>query len=693
MCGIVTIATGAGRKIRLDALERMTSALSHRGPDDAGYAWVDPAAGACRTWQSDSPPAAEGSGVLFGHRRLSILDLSPAGHQPFCSPDGALVLAYNGEIYNYLELRAELEAHGVRFRGTSDTEVLLAAYERWGAAALERCNGMWAFTLWDGREGKLLASRDRFGVKPLYYTVVDGVWLFASEIKALLTYPGAHRGFVEHNVLEFLARGLVDHAAETLFHGIYSLDPGSCLELRDGKIRTWRFWTLPAATDSAPLDLAMATERYRTLLADAVRIRTRSDVPIGTMLSGGLDSTAITALIHAQRAKLGGDDAAPGGLGTTGMRAFHETFMACWPDAHEIDETRLVDLMCARLGLASHKLLLTGEAVRDLLPEVTYALDEPFETPVCLVQYLLMREARRAGIKVVMNGHGSDEALAGYPDLFVPTYLAHLLLRGGFTRFIREWRAFAEVSQWSAPSVLVELLRGALPARLRPRIVDLARGWAEQRAGIFADGLRLGRSRRQQANEEILRRLPFFEAELWRKFGEVTLPKWLRMEDLVSMAHSVESRLPFMDYRLVELAYSLPASVKLHGGYTKYILRQAVGDLLPAEIVHERRKRRFATPFPAWMRGPWREMVGDLLLAGECRVGPYLNLPVVRPRLARFLAGEEGAIDSMTVWRILQTEIWMRAFSPGASAPRRAADRLERVAPLGVERGSIPPVP
>jgi asparagine synthase (glutamine-hydrolysing) len=665
MCGFVAIVA-EGEGVAPGVLERMTATLAHRGPDDAGFAWMPPGATAPLCWTDAAPPGAgPRRGVLFGHRRLSILDLSDAAHQPFVSADGTCVLAYNGEIFNYVELRDELAAAGVRFRTDGDTEVVLAAWQRWGADAFPRLNGMWALVLWDARRRELIASRDRFGVKPLYAAQVGATWLFASEIKALLAFPGAHRGVVDEHVQEFLARALVDHVPGTMFRGVEAVPPASVRIQRDGRVHVHRFWTLPTAAHDVPSPREAAA-RYRALLADAVRLRTRADVPVGTMLSGGLDSTAITALIHEHRTRLG----ATGGAGSAGARGFHAAFTACWPDAADMDETAAVDGLCARFGLASHKLRLTGEAVRDLLPRVTWHLDEPFDTPIPLVQYLLMAEARRHGVKVVLNGHGSDEALAGYADQFVPPYLADLALRGRLLALGREWRAFRDVGGWTRRMVARELARHALPPAVRWRVVDGARTWADRHDPLFAGRVRPRRPRRDPAVAATLRRLPFVEADLWRKFSELVLPKWLRMEDRMSMAQSVESRLPFMDYRLVELVFALPASMKLRAGETKHVLRAAVGDLLPADIVRQRRKRRFATPFHAWLRGPWRTMTSDLLLAGQPRVAPYVDLRVLRPRVAAFLAGSWEAIDRMTLWRVLQTELWLRTFAqPTTAAP------------------------
>lgn len=266
------------------------------------------------------------------------------------SDDGASVLAFNGEIYNFLELRNALRAAGITFRGTGDTEVLLKAYECWGADALNRLNGMWAFVLWDGRRRALIACRDRFGVKPLYYAKVDEVLIFSSEIKAILAYPGAFKAFNDRAVLDFLRDGLTDHAEETMFAGVRSLAPGTYMEITTERRVTSRFWTLPARqpdVDRADADLI---SDFASQLADSVRLRVRSDVPIGTMMSGGLDSTAITSLIRPQQQGGGGDERR-----FDGLAAFHHTFSACWPGS-EADEEAEIDLMCSDLSLISHKL-------------------------------------------------------------------------------------------------------------------------------------------------------------------------------------------------------------------------------------------------------------------------------------------------------------------------------------------------
>jgi asparagine synthase (glutamine-hydrolysing) len=664
MCGFVTLVCTSGQRIPARVLHQMTTRLAHRGPDDTGFAAIDPHSRAVRRWGRDLPPKLDLSGILFGHCRLSILDLTPAAHQPMVSEDGASVLAFNGEIYNFLELRRALSGAGVSFRGTGDTEVLLKAYECWGAHALNRLNGMWAFVLWDGRRRALIASRDRFGVKPLYYALVDDVLIFSSEIKAILAYPGAFKSFNERAVLDFLRDGLTDHHEETMFTGVRSLAPGTYMEITAERKVTTRFWTLPvgqAEVDHADGDLI--TE-FASRLADSVRLRVRSDVPIGTMMSGGLDSTAITSLIRAQQQGVGIDERP-----FHGLASFHHTFSACWPGS-KADEEAAIDLVCSELSLISHKLYPRPEQIAEVLPRVAYHLDEPFHDPIAAVQYLLMQKARSHDVKVVLNGHGSDESLGGYYKQFVPPFLADLLLTGSLVTFQREQRAF-KGSGWAWSQVVWHLLMQLLPsgARLDPRtpsrILERLRG----AGGVLADHSGAGDSDEARLSQPSN---PFsFPGALRFELMTRNLPRWLRMEDRMSMAWSVESRLPFMDYRLVEFAFRLPNRLKLRDGYNKYILRQATRTLLPRRLTETRHKLPFLAPYSAWLRGPWRSMVGDLLL-GSSLVGAYLNRRVFVPKLQAFMEGNDKALPHYLVWRVLITELWLREFA--GSGTRQSRD-------------------
>lgn len=635
MCGFVTIITAPGKAVSGAVLQQMTATLAHRGPDDFGYACVDPSTGSCRTWNSEPPGSEPLSGVLFGFRRLSILDLTSAGHQPMLSDNGSTVLSFNGEIYNFVELKQELESLGVAFRSRCDTEVLLKSYEQWGTQAFSKFNGMWAFTLWDGRNRKVVACRDRFGVKPLYHAAVDGVRIFASEIKAVLAYPGGFRGFNEQNVVDFLSNCLVDHADTTMFRDIESVPAGSYMELSGERATRHQFWTLRVDPARKRQSEGKLIEQFGELLADSVRLRVRSDVPIGTMLSGGLDSTSITALIHEQR-RLSGSTI--GGRNWQGLQDFHLTFSACWPGWQSNEEAH-IDLLCGQLDLSCQKLYPTGEGIADLLPTVMYHLEEPFENPTAVLQYLLMREAREHGVKVILNGHGADEILAGYPGAFVPPYLASLLLSGRPLKYLREKRAFQSTGEWSSRQVGEELRWNV-------------QQWGK-RVGLLPDN---------GTDLAVPQHLSPLNLALWFKFTEKILPMWLRMEDRVSMAWSVESRLPFLDYRLVEFAFNLPDDLKLRNGYTKYVLRQAMKDRLPEEITFDRVKQRFATPYDTWFRGAWRPMLEDLLV-GSCKVQPYLDLPRFQNELRAYLAGSDNVLDADTLWRVLSTEIWLRTFS------------------------------
>lgn len=647
MCGFVTIVTPQDSLVSPAVLEDMTNCLAHRGPDDFGYAWISHDGQI--TQRRAIFQQAKLSGVLFGHRRLSILDLSSAAHQPFVNANGSMVLAYNGEIYNYLEIRRELVGLGFRFRSDSDTEVVLAAYECWGNEAFRKFNGMWALAIWDRNRQTLIISRDRFGIKPLYQATVGNTWVFASEIKSMHRFPGLGREIDDRSVFIFLMDGLVNHTNHTFFSGIRSVPPGTVTELREGVAQQSKYWTLEPG--SVKLHEKDAIEQYGELLQDSVRLRTRSDVPIGTMLSGGLDSTSITALIVRQRQQGG---KTPEEI--RGLSSFHNTFTACWPEDPALDEEKEVDLFCSRLGLQSYKLYPSAEIIWELLPRVMSFLDEPFQSAVPMVQYLLMQKARERGVKVVLNGHGSDEALAGYPFYLEP-FLMSLLQRWQILRYRQERKAFRQ--EGGHARLLLGLIRNLVPAAIRSYLVQKLN--LDQNRNSWPFLLQPPRDLRDGYDTKVekIRELSILGNTLWRSFHSTVVPCWLRMEDRVSMAHGVESRLPFMDYRLVEFTFGLADSLKLNNGYAKFILREAMKELLPDHVLWNRQKRRFTAPYFPWFRGAWRPRLEQTFLTGNCHIQAYLDMPKFRTRLAAYLTGDNQALNQNVLWRILQVEIWM----------------------------------
>jgi asparagine synthase (glutamine-hydrolysing) len=294
------------------------------------------------------------------------------------------------------------------------------------------------------------------------------------------------------------------------------------------------------------------------------------------------------------------------------------------------------------------------------------ALDEPFESPIALVQYLLMQEARRHGVKVVLNGHGSDELLAGYPGSAVPGFLAQILRSGGLLRYFREAQAFALTGEWSTDDVLLEVLRSIIPTSLRPLIEESLRALVQHDTALFPEAGAVIRRMRPRRDATVRLRgsqLSLLTTTLWSLLTMKILPMWLRMEDRVSMAHAVESRLPFTDYRLVEFVLTLPDDLKLKHGYTKYILRQAVQDLLPPEIVLRRQKTRFSCPYSQWFRGSWRPLITDLFLSGPFKLDRCIQVPEFRRRLQAYLDGRPSGLRPQTLWRMLNTEIWMRTLT------------------------------
>jgi asparagine synthase (glutamine-hydrolysing) len=603
ICGVVALEAPPERQ----TVEAMLDDLAHRGPDGRGV-FAD-------------------EGVCLGHLRLAIIDLSDAGLQPF--EDGELRLIHNGEIYNYLELRAELEAKGHRFRSQTDTEVILAAYREWGRACVERFNGMWAFALWDAAARTLFCSRDRLGIKPFYYRLDDGRFAFASEPWTLRgERPEANRSAVHH----YLAQGYLDDGDETFFAGVRKLAPASSLTFGPHGLRIERYWSLERR--SPPSDPVAAV---RETFVDAVRLELRSDVPVGTCLSGGIDSSAIATTV----AHLGHD---------------HQKTVTAYFDDAGFDERPYARAVIERTGAQAHWVSFTADDLVENLAAIVQAQGEPFgSTSICAGWYV-MRKARDAGLKVMLDGQGGDEILAGYRAYF-GYRLSDLVRQGRLREATAELSAFGAVNgpRWAAVALVSphvpERLRLSARARLRGSATlvhpDL-RGLDTSPGGngaVFPDRLR------RQLHLVLTRR---------------GLPELLRYEDRNSMAHSLEARVPFLDHRLVELMFSLDGGELIHRGETKSVLRRALADLLPPVVRKRRDKLGFVTPEARFLRGALGRLAADVFASRSFAERGFVDAPAARRRLERHRKGELDA--GFELWRALNLELWAQRFLDGGAA-------------------------
>jgi asparagine synthase (glutamine-hydrolysing) len=615
LCGIVRF----NRPPERDTASRMAELLGHRGPDGCGS-------------------FEDSRGVAFGHRRLAIIDLSDAGIQPFASDDGALQLLHNGEIYNYRELRVELERLGHRFRSATDTEVVLEAYREWGDECVKHFNGMWAIALWDGVRERLFCSRDRFGVKPFYYRYESGRFVFASELKAFRADPGGRLEPNLHAIRDYVEQGYVDHLPGTFFAGIEKIEPAHSLVLDRHGLRTTRYWALEP-TDP-PADPA---EAVRELLLDSIRLRLRSDVAIGTALSGGLDSSAIACGI---------DSLLRSGRESAEHVGKHQRTFTVYFGDRGFDERPYAEAVVKSIGAEPRWISFTENELIDALPLVVEAQDEPFGSTSVVAQWFVMRAARDAGVKVMLDGQGGDESLLGYPTTFGYRF-ADLLAHAKLGELAKEVGAYRRLHGAGLGSAAVALATPFLPATARWRL--RARRDGAQR--LVHESLRA----RPPTPERT--RSPFGE-RLRRQYhlilAERGLPELLRYEDRNSMTHSVEARVPFLDYRFVELLYSVSARDLLNGGMTKMILRRAAGDLLPSAVRDRVDKLGFVTPETRFFRGALGEHAAAIFDSRVFAQRGFIDAPEARRRLEQVRAGASSS--GGPIWRAVNLELWARAF-------------------------------
>lgn len=614
--------------------------VAHRGPDGSG-------------WQTFASPRGP---VALGHRRLAIIDVSDAGRQPMADASGRYQMVFNGEIYNYLELRAEMSARGEVFVSDSDSEVLLRAYMRWGTEALERLRGMFAVLIWDDRDKKLFAARDRYAIKPLYLYQGGRGFAFASEIKQLLGLPGQSGRMNIARVHDFLAAGLSDHTRETMFDGIVQLRGGeyALIDARGpnqaSSISIQRWY--PATAGELSLSEAEAAARFRELLSDSVRLHLRSDVPVGSCLSGGLDSSSIVCLM----ANLFGSEQG-------GERV--NTVSACYAEK-SVDEKPFMDLVVAHAHTNPHFIYPKPEDVFQRASDITWHQDEPFGSTSIFAQWCVFEEANRVGVKVMLDGQGADEQLAGYHGGF-PFYLAELTRQWRLGQVVR---TIIERHSYHGTPIAEQVKRYVVPL-LPPQFAALLR--RKHQALTQHDWLG-GPLLEAQGNPKggfqfAVETLGLPPVEDIRSLClamtyATNLSMLLHWEDRSSMAHSIEARVPFLDHPLVEFSLALGSSHKIVGGDTKRVLRRSMTGILPEAVRERRDKLGFATPEEAWFRGPLRGLITDGIETTLKLYPGIFNGVGVRALAANMLEGRRPV--DFRLWRIVNLGLWGERFGVSA---------------------------
>ncbi len=648
MCGICGVFDYGKSHSTFDEslLIRMSDTMKHRGPDDAGT-YV-------------SPDAKLG----FGFRRLSIIDLSSAAHQPMSTPDGSVTVIFNGEIYNHKVLRRDLEAKGYRYRSKSDTESLLYAYQEYGTGLVHKLLGMFAFAIWDNIAKRLFLARDRIGVKPLYYRISDGTLVFGSEIKAILAHPSVSRELDEEAMVHYLTF-LASPAPLTLFRGIRKLRPGHFLLMENnGGSRVERYWDAGGWPNQPTIDLdGSPTQRsvfqeqaiqnseeehaaaLRTLLRQSIKDRMMSDVPFGVFLSGGIDSSMNVALMAKEMSR-------PVDTFTVGFKGLEKY--------NELDEARKV---AALFRTNHHEVMVDERSALEFLPRLVYHQDEPLADPVCIPLYFVSKLARDSGTTVVQVGEGSDELFAGYPSM-----------KRDVSFYKNWWRPYCLLPHGLRKSAL----RAAEILPLRGKYLlalDYLRRGTENQEFFWGSALNFTESHKRRlfaapwdtahdAHQIVRRwheRFRHEKSDYLRRMAYIELqhrlPELLLMRvDKMAMAASVEARVPFLDHRLVEYAMNVPGRLKIRNGTTKYILKKAVEGILPPEIIH-RKKKGFDAPVNEWLRTSWSAYVehtlGDSFLIKRGVMTRETIQTLIRSHRA---SGQRE--EGLLVWNLLNLTLW-----------------------------------
>lgn len=647
---------------------RMSNLLRHRGPDSEGYVAFNndivATYGGTETpntvyvssfsfspKQSIAQFDSSKVSLVLGHRLLAIQDLSPAGHQPTCYQDRYWI-AFNGEVYNFIELRNELQQLGHCFKSNGDTEVILAAYAEWGVACLQRFNGMWGFAILDSQTKSLFLARDRFGVKPLYYWIApDSSLAFSSEIKAFTAMSGWSATGNATRIHDFVMWRLQDHTDETMFDGVYQLAPGhySLFQLDDlfasnlkpGKRITATQWyrLQPLPFEGS---FEASTLQLQRLLTDSVALRLRADVPVGSCLSGGLDSSSIVCI-------------ASNLLTQSNAQHLQNVFSACAYES-QFDERKFMDMIVEQTKVTPHFTYPSANQLLERLDEVSWYQDEPFGSTSVFAQWCVFELATQAGVKVMLDGQGADELFAGYHGYF-GVYLAVLLQELRFKKFLKEWTAMHRLHAYSHFNLLMRTIFNLTPNLVSP-LANIFN--VDERSTRWFNLPTQASQNESRGRQYSPKKMNTVEEMSFAQMTATTLPCLLHWEDRSSMAHSIEARVPFLDYRLVEFVLGLPTHFKLEKAITKKVLRETMRGVLPEAIRARYDKMGFVTPEEIWIKKTHTNQFRQLFLrAIDGSQG------LIRPQAIDvfddIVRGKRPF--NYLIWRIISLGIWKEKFS------------------------------
>lgn len=645
MCGISGIYNLKGNEIDQNRLIAMTKIISHRGPNDEGYLLLNTINNTLLTCYGDdtieeirkknSPiPNSFSADLAFGFRRLSIIDISEKGHQPMCNLDGSIWIIFNGEIYNYIELKKELISLGHRFISNSDTEVIIKSYEQWGESCLNHFNGMWAFSLWDNRNKKLFCARDRFGIKPFNYYFDGTYFIFASEIKQILEWK-INKKINEKVIYKSFSIGsFLINSNNTYFENIKILPHAHYIIIDNNKLKIKRYYDLNIKFfETSKLSFSDASENYKNLFIDSIKLRMRSDVPVGSTLSGGMDSSAIVTVASTLTSKQ------------------FKTFTSYYPLGEKFDERKWVDYIVKKTNIVPHYITKTPDQIIENLNLITWFHDYPLIGSSLIAQFYVMQLANKNNVAVLLDGQGSDEALGGYRHALY-RYYADCFKHFEIKKLLKEFPDY--LMQKNDNSSLKKIKNIILSYLFTEKILY------KNEANFAFNPLTISPTNIEY-NEIKNIKISKLSNFLYNQMMATSIQTLLHFEDRNSMAHSIESRVPFLDYRLVEFIFSLPSKYKIHNNLRKYIHRNALQSFVPKEIIYRKDKIGFTTPGELyWLRNEMKPLFFELITSTSFKNRTIYNHKIIKKEFNAYLKGKN--IYAQKLWMIMALELWFKNF-------------------------------